>query len=179
MLKEILAITGKPGLFRIKAHNGKVLIVEELMTGKKFPVSMRDRVVSLGDIAIYTEGDDKPLGEVLQAIYDVEKDNKIDIKELTETKGLKSQLEKYLPDFDKDRVRDSDIKKLFSWYNLLLAAGFDKFVEDEETPEETEEAKPVEETEEKVPETQEEKTEESKPKEKNATKAAKTPKKEK
>ena len=140
MLREILAITGKPGLFRIKAHNGKVLIVEDLESGKKFPVSMRDKVVSLGDIAMYTEEDDKPLGEILDVIYQNEKGQKIDVKALTADNNLKDQFEKYVSNFDKDRVRDSDIKKLFNWYNLLVGAGFDKFTEDKEekAPEEIE-----------------------------------------
>lgn len=149
MLKEILSITGKPGLFRIKAHSGKSLIVEELATGRKFPVSMRDKVVSLGDIAMYTEEDDKPLGEILDVIYAAEKGGKLDVKQLVADGNLKSQFEKYVPDFDKDRVRDSDVKKLFTWYNLLVDAGFDKFTEEQkEEGEKEEDAKeePKEET---------------------------------
>ena len=131
MLREILAITGKPGLFKIAAHSGKTLIVEDIQSGKKFPISPRDKVVSLGDIAMYTESDDKPLGEILDLIYAEEKGGKIDVKELVANKGLKDQFAKYLPDFDKDRVHDSDVKKLFSWYNLLVEKGFDKFTEEE------------------------------------------------
>lgn len=147
MLKEILAITGKPGLFKIKVHNGKSLIVEDLESGKKFPVSMRDKVVSLGDIAMYTEEGEKPLGEILDIIYETEKGGKIDVKELVTSGGLKEKFAQYIPDFDKDRVRDSDIKKLFNWYNLLVSAGFNKFTEPEQeegSSEETDksEAKP-------------------------------------
>ena len=145
MLKQILAITGKPGLFRIKAHSGKSLIVEDIESGKKFPVSMRDKVVSLGDIAMYTMEDDKPLGEILDIIYAKEKGGKIEVKQLVSEGGLKAQFEKYVPDFDKDRVRDSDVKKLFTWYNLLVSAGFDKFVEEETAAdsEETSEAEDI------------------------------------
>lgn len=135
MLKEILAITGKPGLFKIVSHNGKTLIVEDLQSKKRFPVSARDRVVSLGDIAMYTDSDDKPLGEILDIIYSNEKGEKINIKEVIATNGLKSQFEKYVADFDKDRVHDSDIKKLFSWYNLLVDNGFTKFTEEEKKDE--------------------------------------------
>lgn len=131
-MKEILAITGKPGLFKIVSHTGRTLIVEDLVSGKRFPVSQRDRVVSLGDIAMYTESDDKPLGEILDLIYASEKGGKIDIKEVMASEGLKSRFEKYLPDFDKERVHDSDIKKLFTWYNLLVDKGFDKFAEPKE-----------------------------------------------
>ena len=141
MLKDIIAITGKPGLFRIKAHSGRSLIVEDLESGKKFPVSMRDKVVSLGDIAMYTMSDDKPLGEILETIYETEKGGKLDVKEIADKIGLKIQFEKYLPDFDKERVRDNDVKKLFNWYNLLVSAGFDKFVEKPEEAEKEEETK--------------------------------------
>lgn len=131
MLKEILAITGKPGLFKIVSHSGKTLIVEDLQNGKRFPVSARERVVSLGDIAMYTESEDKPLGEILEEIYVKEKGEKLDVKEIVSTEGLKNRFELYVPDFDKERVHDSDIKKLFSWYNLLVTSGFTKFKEEE------------------------------------------------
>lgn len=136
MLREILAITGKPGLFKIVSHNGKTLIVEDLITGKRFPVSSRDRIVSLGDIAMYTESEDKPLGEILDNIYQKEEGKKLDVKEIVAGKGLKAQFELYVPDFDKERVHDSDIKKLFSWYNLLVDKGFTKFAEMEEIQDE-------------------------------------------
>ena len=129
-MREILAITGKPGLYKIVSHSGKTLIVEELSTGKRFPVSPRDRVVSLGDIAMYTEEDDKPLGEILDAIYVKENGKELDIKEMVKEGSLKKNFELYLPDFDRERVHDSDIKKLFSWYNLLVASGFTKFTEE-------------------------------------------------
>ena len=139
MLKEILAITGKPGLFKIISHGGKTLIVEELTTGKKLAVSPRERVVSLGDIAMYTESDDKPLGEILDTIYEKEKGKQIDIKEVVKGEGLKERFEVYVPDFDKERVHDSDIKKLFTWYNLLTEKGFTKFIEEEKSEEGKEE----------------------------------------
>lgn len=136
MLKEILAITGKPGLFKIVSHSGKSLIVEDFITGKRFPISPRDRVVSLGDIAMYTESDDRPLGEILDIIYEKEKGGKLDIKEIIANEGLKSKFDEYLPDFDKERVHDSDVKKLFSWYNLLVDKGYKKFTEEEPKEEE-------------------------------------------
>lgn len=141
MLREILAITGKPGLFKIVSHSGKTLIVEDLISGKRFPVSARDRVVSLGDIAMYTESEDKPLGEILDTIYAKEEGKKLDVKGIISGKGLKSQFEEYIPDFDKERVHDSDVKKLFTWYNLLVDKGYTKFTEEtkEEVKEDTHE----------------------------------------
>ena len=148
MLKEILSITGKPGLFKIVNHSGKTLIVEELTSGKRFPVSPRDRIVALGDIAMYTESDDKPLGEILDAVYANEDGKKIDVKGVIAGEGLKAKFAEIVPDFDRDRVHDSDIKKLFTWYNLLLDNGFTKFTEEvEETKEEdSKEEDPKEET---------------------------------
>lgn len=176
MLKEILAITGKPGLYKIVSHNGKTLIVEEMTSGKRFPVSTRDRVVSLGDIAMYTTGDDKALGEILDIIYKKENGEKLDVKGITENPGLKVKFEEYLPDFDKERVHDSDVKKLFNWYNLLTGSGFTKFTEEEniETPADTKEAQ--EEEKKKTPTSEEEKKED-KPVKEVKKKAA--PKKEK
>ena len=147
MLREILAITGKPGLYKIISHNGKTLIVEELTSGKRFPVCARERVVALGDIAMYTESEDKPLGEILDTIYAKENGKKLDVKEIISGEGLKAKFEEYIPDFDKERVHDSDVKKLFSWYNILVDNGFTKFADKEEKAEEKEEDK--KETEEK------------------------------
>lgn len=147
MLREILAITGKPGLYKIISHNGKTLIVEELTSGKRFPVSARERVVALGDIAMYTESEDKPLGEILDTIYAKENGKKLDVKEIISGEGLKAKFEEYIPDFDKERVHDSDVKKLFSWYNILVDNGYTKFADKEEKAEEKEEDK--KETEEK------------------------------
>ena len=130
MLKEILAITGKPGLFKIVSHSGKSLIVEDMTSKKRFPVSQRDRIVSLGDIAMYTESDDKPLGEILDAVYAKQEGKALDVKQIINGEGLKAKFEIFVPDFDKERVHDSDIKKLFSWYNLLINNGFTKFTEE-------------------------------------------------
>lgn len=130
MLREILAITGKPGLFKIVNHSGKTLIVEEMTTGKRFAVSPRDRVVSLGDVAMYTEDGERPLGEILDVIFTTKKGEKIDMQ--TTKDRLKEEFAIYVPDFDNERVHDSDIKKLFNWYNLLVDKGLTEFKEKEE-----------------------------------------------
>lgn len=136
MLKEILAITGKPGLFKLVAHNGKILIVEELGSGKRFPVSPRDRIVALGDVAMYTEDGERPLAEILEVILDKQKGEAIDIQAV---KGnLKETFGSFVPDFDIDRVHDSDIRKLFNWYNLLIANGITEFKDNTSTEENSE-----------------------------------------
>lgn len=125
-----MAITGKPGLFKIVNHSGKTLIVEEMTTGKRFAVSPRDRVVSLGDVAMYTEDGERPLGEILDVIFTTKKGEKIDMQ--TTKDRLKEEFAIYVPDFDNERVHDSDIKKLFNWYNLLVDKGLTEFKEKEE-----------------------------------------------
>lgn len=130
MLREILAITGKPGLFRIVSQGNKMLVVEELKTKKRFPAHSRDKVVSLGDIAMYTDSGDKPLGEILDLVYARNEGKAIDVKKLIADGSLRDEFEAVIPDFDKERVYDNDIKKLFTWYNILLDAGMTKFAEE-------------------------------------------------
>ncbi len=139
MLREILSITGKPGLFKIISRGKGMLIVEELGTGRRFPVHARDKVVSLGDISMYTESGDTPLGIILDKVYESRNGEKIDVKALVEAKALPSTFEKIVEDFDRERVYASDIKKLFTWYNILVENGFTKFAEEE--AEQTEEEK--------------------------------------
>lgn len=142
MLREILAITGKPGLFKIISQGNKVLLVEDLKTKKRFPAHARDKVVSLGDIAMYTDSGDKPLGEILDLVYAHNEGKPIDVKKLVADGGLREEFEAVIPDFDKERVYNNDIKKLFTWYNILIEEGYTKFTEEEEKKDE--EAAPAE-----------------------------------
>lgn len=131
MLREILSITGKPGLFKIVSHGNRILLVEDVQTKKRFPAHQRDKVVSLGDIAMYTDSGDKPLSEILDLVYENMKGESIDVKGLIKDGGLRAKFLEIIPDFDQDRVYDNDIKKLFTWYNILLEAGYTKFAEEE------------------------------------------------
>lgn len=140
MLREILAITGKPGLFKIVAHNGKVLLVEDITTKKRFPAGARDKVVSLGDIAMYTDSGDKPLGEILDLTYAHNEGKTIDVKKLIADGKIREEFKDVIPDFDQDRVYDNDIKKLFTWYNTLVNAGYTKFAEEKKVDTEAAEA---------------------------------------
>lgn len=141
MLREIISITGKPGLFKILSQGKGTLIVEELGSGRRFPAHTRDKVVSLGDIAMYTEAGDTPLGEILDKVYAKQEGKQIDTKALQESKGWKEAFGAIVEDFDRDRVHDSDIKKLFTWYNILSSNGFTKFTEEKEEDTETPEEK--------------------------------------
>ncbi|MDR2683384.1 MAG: DUF5606 domain-containing protein [Dysgonamonadaceae bacterium] len=150
MLKEILSVSGKPGLYKLISQGKSMFVVESLIDHKRGPVYMRDKVVSLGDISIYTETEDIPLRKVLQKIKEKQNGEAIDRNPATMTpEELKSWFAEILPDFDKGRVYPSDIKKAMSWYNLLIKEGLTDFEEDEpadetassettETPEEPE-----------------------------------------
>ena len=132
MLKEILSITGRPGLFRILSQGKGILVVEELGSGKRFPAHARDKVVSLGDIAMYTESGDTPLGEILDKVYAKYEGKAIDVKGLVSSKGFRPAFEAIVEDYDRERVYENDIKKLFTWYNILIANGFTEFAEKED-----------------------------------------------
>lgn len=123
MSKTILAISGKPGLYELVSRGKGSLIVESLTDHKRMPAFASDRVTSLGDIAMYTEEEDKPLGEILKAMRDMEggKVSSLNYKKAS-GKELSDYFAKFVPDFDRDRVHSSDIKKLIQWYNILIEA---------------------------------------------------------
>ena len=129
MLKKIISITGKPGLQKILSQGRGTLIVEDVETKRRFPVHSRDQVVSLGDISMYTESGDTPLGEIMQMLYDKTGGKPVDGDSMNSGQ-LHQSFGDVVTDYDRLRVRDRDIKKLYKWYNLLLADGFTKFVED-------------------------------------------------
>ncbi len=130
MIQGILSIAGKPGLYKLINSGRGSLIVEQLGTGKRMPVSQRDRVISLADVAMYTDGDDVPLSKVLASLKEVAGGEAVDLKAFDEG-GLRDFFGKVLPDFDRERVHLSDIRKLLSWYNQLIAAGVTDFTDPE------------------------------------------------
>lgn len=138
MKKTILSIAGKPGLYALVSRGNRMLIVEALETGKRLPAYSNDRITSLNDIAIYTEDEEVPLLDVLQAVKEKEggKETAFNFKKASKEE-LFSYFEEVLPKFDQDRVHPSDIKKLLSWYNLLVKSGNTDF--EEEAQEETQE----------------------------------------
>lgn len=136
MLRTILSISGKPGLFRLLSQGKGTLIVESLVDQKRLPVHAKDRVVSLGDITMYTVEEDMPLGEVLTAVYKTFGGQAIDMSSHTSSVELFESFGKCVPTFDRERVYPTDVKKLFLWYNILVGAGFTTFaVEDGEQAE--------------------------------------------
>lgn len=144
MKQTILAISGKPGLYKLVSRGNKNLIVEALdTTHRRQPAFGTDRITSLGDIAMFTDTDDVPLTDVLENLKNLEEGKKasIDIKKAT-GEELREYFAKVLPNFDRDRVHNSDIKKLLQWYNILIENGITDFKEEEteETPEEEQKA---------------------------------------
>jgi len=132
MQQTILSISGKPGLYKLVSRGKQNLIVEALdATHRRMPAFATDRVISLADVAMYTDSEDVPLMTVLASIRDKEggKEVGFDYKK-ADKKTLHEYFAQVLPDYDRDRVHDGDIRKLISWYNILVQAGITDFEED-------------------------------------------------
>ncbi|PKP04634.1 MAG: hypothetical protein CVU11_04455 [Bacteroidetes bacterium HGW-Bacteroidetes-6] len=128
-LTKIIAVSGKPGLFELVSQTKSGMLVESLIDGSKIPVFATDRVSSLEDISIFTTGEDMPLREVLVNMFkNLNGEKTIDPK--SDKKELLAFMDKVLPEWDSERVYPSDIKKLLTWYNILL----DRNLIDEEEP---------------------------------------------
>ena len=140
MLKKILSVLGKPGLYQMVSQGKNMLIIESLTDKKRIPAYARDKVISLGDIAIYTNEKEVPLYEVLSSVKQKENGQKVSI-ELSKASPdeLRAYLAELLPDFDRERVYPTDIKRLLTWYNLLLEAGITEYEPQEEKQEKKEE----------------------------------------
>jgi dephospho-CoA kinase len=127
MSQTILAISGKPGLYKLVSRAKNSFIVETLdETHKRIPAFATDRITSLADIAMFTESEDIALYKVFNAVKDVEQGKPVsfDYKKAG-AKELQDYFTKVLPEWDRDRVHNSDIKKLLQWYNILVKAGID------------------------------------------------------
>ncbi len=140
MLKGILSISGQSGLFKLVAESKNNIIVESLETKKRMPVYSTVKVSALEDIAIYTETGDVPLSEVFKAISEKENGGAA-ISPKSSAPELKRYFEQVIPEFDKERVYISDIKKVILWYNSLLEKDLLDFTESEEVSNSSEEDK--------------------------------------
>jgi hypothetical protein len=141
MQQTILAISGKSGLYKLVSRGKNNLIVEALdATHRRMPAFATDRITSLNDIAMFTDDEEVPLTDVLESMKTLEDGKKaaVDPKKAS-TKELQDYFTKVLPTWDRDRVHASDIKKLITWYNLLIEAGITDF-KDAEEEEKAEEA---------------------------------------
>ena len=132
MFERILTISGKPGLYRLVSSGRNMFIVKAVdATKKRMPVHSTNQVVMLDDIAIYTDTEEVPLRDVFAKIY--EKENGVlpfDAKALT-PEELVEYFEGIMPDFDRERVYLTHIKKMYAWYNILVANGVVDFKSEE------------------------------------------------
>jgi hypothetical protein len=131
-LTKILSISGKPGLFKMVGETKNGLIVESLEDNKKFPVFSHEQISSLKEISIYTETDSVSLKEVLKKVRELQDDKPIDNPKKASADDLKALFEQLVPDYDKEAVYVSDMKKVFTWYNLLLKNNMLDFTDDED-----------------------------------------------
>lgn len=134
-LKDILAVSGQPGLFRYVAQSPNGIIVESLPGGARTKVPATARISSLGEIAIFTDHEEMPLGEVFDALY-AHTEGRETISPKSTPDQMKSLMDTVVPGYDRDRVHVSDMKKMISWFNILVGAGMTKFAAEEESEEE-------------------------------------------
>lgn len=125
-LKEILAISGQPGLYKYVAQSKNGVIVESLLDGRRMNAAANAKVSALTEISMFTEGDDIALADVFTRIY-AHTGGKEAISHKEAPEKLKAAFAEVLPEYDRDRVHVSDMKKCFAWYNTLVQAGFTEF----------------------------------------------------
>ena len=125
-LKDILAISGQPGLYKYVAQSQRGVIVESLLDGKRMNASATARVSALTEISMFTEGEDIPLADVFTNIWNYT-EGKEAISHKESADKIQAEFAKVLPEYDRDRVHVSDMKKCFAWYNLLVKAGMTEF----------------------------------------------------
>ena len=130
-LSKILSISGKPGLFKMLAQTKNGMVVESLLDGKRFTAFSHERVSTLEEISIYTDDEDMPLKDVLKAIYK-KQNGEAALSHKSEDNELKSFFEEAVPEYDKENVYVSDIKKVINWYNTLHEHNLLDFTEEEE-----------------------------------------------
>ena len=121
-LTGIIAISGKPGLFKVVAQGKSNLIVESLTDGKRIPAYSKDRISALEDISVYTYDEDKPLTSVFEIIH-IKENGGLAPSHKEDKNTLEGYMLEVLPNYDQERVYLSDVKKIFQWYNLLHKKG--------------------------------------------------------
>lgn len=130
-LSKILSIAGKPGLFKMVGESKNGIVVESLTDGKRIPAFSHERISSLKEISIYTEGEDMPLFDILKNLFEKQEAKPVENPKKLSSNDLKSLFAEVVPDYDKDAVYTSDMKKVFSWYNQLLEKDMLDFSEEE------------------------------------------------
>ena len=135
-LKEILAVSGYPGLYKFVAQSTRGVIVESLADGKRMNVPSNARVSSMTDISVFTASEDRPLADIFTAFY-THTGGKPTVGHKEDPRKVEAAFAEVVPDYDPDKVHFSDMKKIVQWYNALVAAGMTEFkLPEEEQPEE-------------------------------------------
>ncbi len=167
-LSKILSIAGKSGLYKVVSQGKNAVIVESLLDNKRFPAFGHEKISSLEEISVFTTGEDMPLKQVFKSMLEKLGDQPpIDTK--SDNTALKTFFTGIIPDFDQDRVYVSDIKKMISWYNLLIKHQLLDFTEEKPTdetataPTESALVQPAEPENPETPETPKKKTPKAKP----------------
>jgi hypothetical protein len=122
-LKGIISISGQPGLYKIVAQSKNGIIVEGLSDKKRVNVYASTKVSTLSDISMFTTGDDKPIEEIMTAVFEKEKGGAAAIDGKSDDKAVVNYFGEILPEYDKERVYVSNMRKLFSWYNIMQTTG--------------------------------------------------------
>lgn len=146
MLQSIISITGKPGLFKVLSQTKNGLVVESLIDGKRMPIYASDKVSALEDISIYTTEEDMPLTDVYTAFLEHTK-GKEAIAHNSKPEELRAYITEVVPNYDEERVYNSDLKKLFQWFNILVSSKSIKLEKKEEKKATTKKTKKTEEKE--------------------------------
>ena len=136
MLSNIISVAGRSGLYKLISSNKTLHIAESLTDGKRIPVYLQEKIVTLSDVSIYTESGDTSLRQVLMSMKEKENGSRIALGAKSSNDEVFAYMKEILPDYDTEKVYASDIKKLISWYNILIDTNID--LEEEEQP--TEEA---------------------------------------
>ncbi len=137
VLKDLLAIAGSPGLYKFIAQGKNAVIVEHLETGKRTSAHGTARVSSLEDVAVFTDTEEVPLAEVFDKIYEKE-NGAASINHKSSPEELKNYFNELIPEYDRERVYISDMKKIIQWYNILHS--LDMLVKEDKKDEEKDEA---------------------------------------
>lgn len=131
MLKNVLSISGKPGLYKLVSQGKGMLIVESLVDNKRFPAYSNNKVMSLGNILMYTDDAEVPLWQIFETIRERENGAELALTAESSKEELSSFFAEVLPTYDRDRVYPNDIKRVVVWYNLLIKSGMTSFVTEE------------------------------------------------
>ena len=122
-LKDYIAISGKPGLFKLISQGKNIVIAENLETGQRIPVHASSHISSMEEITVFTQTEDKPLKEVFLEIYQKEEGKTVPDPKKSGDDQIRSYFASVLPDYDESKVYLSDMKKVLQWYNILVTCG--------------------------------------------------------